>query len=103
MTKAKAIDSIVIVGRRWFQKSYGNTYHTADVFVNGQLVHQCDEEYGYGDQYEHTAFMWLKDNGYLEGFQRHENGSWDSPRLYCEKNGIGYSKTVTDVNREKDL
>jgi hypothetical protein len=24
-----------IVGRLWFQKSYGNTYHTAEVFFDG--------------------------------------------------------------------
>lgn len=34
----KKIETLVIRGRRWFQKLYGNTYHTVTVVVNGHVL-----------------------------------------------------------------
>jgi hypothetical protein len=46
---------IVINARRWFQKTYGNTYHSVQVYVNGKFLDKVDFAYGYGDQYLSTA------------------------------------------------
>ena len=42
----KKIESLRIYGRRWFQRSYGNTYHTVRVIVNGEEF-KSDITYGY--------------------------------------------------------
>ena len=34
----KNIKTLKIYGRRWFQKSYGNTYHTTTVIINGEEI-----------------------------------------------------------------
>ncbi len=88
--------SISIIGRRWFQRSAGNTYHSAQVVVNGEQVHDTGIHYGYGDQYLQTAAAWLVENDYLP-----ENARPLS--LYCRENGIAFTGFVSDVAREKDL
>jgi len=88
--------SIVIMGRRWFQKSYGNTYHTVSVVVNGEPVFDSGECYGYGDHYVQTAGEWLERNGIIG--ENHRPLS-----LYCRERGIDYVCNVSDVARERDL
>lgn len=34
----KKIERLKIQGKRWFQRSYGNTYHTVTVFVNNEIL-----------------------------------------------------------------
>ena len=46
---------IVIVGRRWFQKSYGNTYHTVTIYMPDGTKIESGQHYGYGEQYTQTA------------------------------------------------
>ena len=48
------IKSLFIIGRRWFARLYGNTYHKTYITINGQSV-ESEETYGYGDQYLQTA------------------------------------------------
>lgn len=45
-----------IHGRLWFDKTWGNTYHSCVIVrhEDGATVY-CGEEYGYGDQYVYTA------------------------------------------------
>ena len=59
----KKIETLVIRGRRWFQKLYGNTYHTVTVVVNGRAL-KSSIQYGYGNQYLVTAVDLLRENGY---------------------------------------
>lgn len=54
---------IVIRGRRWFQKSYGNTYFSASIEVDGKIVHTIEYAIGYGDYYLQAAWEWLSENG----------------------------------------
>lgn len=83
--------SIEVVGKRWFQKSYGNTYHSVKVYVNDEVLTEAFT-YGYEDAYRQTAYDLLKQNGY------------DVPDSYGDfirmKN---ISFRVTDVDRKKDL
>lgn len=93
----KNVRDIAIIGRRWFQKSYGNTYHTVQVLVNGVEVFQSPKSYGYGEHYLQTARDWLVSNGVI--------GECNHMRIYCEDEGrnIAYSASVHDVRRERDL
>lgn len=100
--------NITISGRRWFNKRTGNTYHTADIMINGIPVHKLDYAYGYGDQYlpnhVHNAADWLEANGYLPGREPSKNGGpkeiiW----RYCERLNIKLNYSCHDVSRKKDL
>ncbi len=53
--KSKKIKSIEIYGLKWFQKSYGNTYHRVKVYVNDELIAKSPITYGYGDYYIQNA------------------------------------------------
>lgn len=87
--------SIHIEGRRWFQRSYGNTYHSVRIYTNGRCAYVSDKQYGYGDQFLQTAFDWLTKNGHPECVSN------AGTRFLREE--IGGSYSVIDVAREKDL
>jgi hypothetical protein len=99
-----SVDSITVVGRLWFNRGQGNTYHSAEILVNGRPVHKIPYEYGYGNQYEESAAEWLEASGFMPGRKRSPNtGGRESLRLYCERHDVAYSSSSTDVSRKKDL
>lgn len=98
MTDQTKPKSIVIVGRRWFQRTYGNTYHTAEVFVDGRSIGKTDQAYGYGEQYAQSGVELLQDRGYLPAGDLHPY--W---KRIQDELGIGFQTTVIDVARERDL
>lgn len=57
--------SLFIEGREWFDKVNGNSYFSARVWVDGEIVGVLPFQYGYGDHYKSVAQRWLVDNGYL--------------------------------------
>lgn len=72
-----------ITVKRWFQKTYGNTYFSAYVtFDDGSEEQLIKFQYGYGSQGEYEAVKRLKCEGY---------------------NTAGVEVTVVDVNRKKDM
>ena len=87
----KKIESLKIEGRRWYQRSYGNTYHTAYIVVNGKKL-KSPVTYGYGTQYLQTAADLLRESGY----EVPENN--EGYNLMTS-----YPHTVEDVKRMKDL
>lgn len=88
----KNIKTLKIYGRRWFQKSYGNTYHTTTVIINGKEI-KSGITYGYGNHYLQTAADVLKSTGY------------DIPENKSEAYAMmtKYDHEVVDVKRKKDL
>jgi hypothetical protein len=97
-----AVYKIEIWGRRWFQRTYGNTYHSARVYVNDKLVHTIPFAYGYGSQYEQSAWDWLAANGYVNP-TKHANGGYEPPWAYCRDKGIEYSAHAEDVRSKGQL
>ena len=91
----KKIETLVIRGRRWFQKLYGNTYHTVTVVVNGHVL-KSNIQYGYGTQYLVTAADLLRENVY----DIPEN-NLEALRTLKELSENDYE--VVDVPRKKDL
>jgi len=105
---------INIIGKKWFDKINGNTYHsvTIEVTNDGQTkTYYQGLTYGYGDQWQYTAIQLLKDKGVLKNItrkykgseQRYTIGLWQL-KARLEK----YGKTLIssycyDVNRKKDL
>ena len=51
---------IRINAARWFQKTYGNTYFSCDVFFDDGTIETVTKfQYGYGDHYLTVAIEWL--------------------------------------------
>ena len=97
--------TLTLIGRKWFQKSAGNTYHSVSIVLDGIEVWASGRCYGYGDQYQQTAMEWLAENGYPELGERHENGCLKNAplSLYCRNNEINFSAQAINVARERDL
>lgn len=88
----RKIESLEIYGKRWFQKSCGNTYHSVTVLVNGEEL-KSDITYGYGNHYLTTAAELLKVNGY--------DIPLDNGEAFAMM--VRYEHNVIDVKRKKDL
>jgi hypothetical protein len=97
-TQQKRFKMIIVDGRRWFQRSYGNTYHSVVVTVDGVTV-KSGQHYGYGDHYRQTAFNMLQELGYFKGYNYNTFCQW----CYTEKNRNKIHFTCADVSRERDL
>lgn len=65
--------SLFIEGREWFDKTYGNSYFSARVWVDGEVVGVLPFQYGYGNQYEYEAQKWLLSEGYLPQENKHNH------------------------------
>lgn len=91
-----------IEGRRWFQRTNGNTYNTVTIFKDGEVIADLPMEYGYGDYYLQRAQEWLGKNGEPELAEKHDNGM---PKvcftIWLREHKSSYS--VHDVQRRKDL
>lgn len=46
---------IYVIARRWFQKSYGNTYHSVTILWSDSTISKEPFMYGYGEQWRETA------------------------------------------------
>jgi len=93
---------ILIIGRRWFQKSFGNTYHTVDVYVDGEKRFMSPVSYGYDEQYIQTAYDALINAGVVTP-ERYGNGCMEPLRTLCQRLGITLQKQVSDVTSKRDL
>lgn len=120
--KAADIKEISITGKRWFQRSYGNTYHSASVaaVVSKEVAEKCvglphysagngnvwidlayvSDVYGYERHFEHTALQCL-----IQAVSDAPK-EWAALAYICraaELLGVPYSENVYDVKRKKDL
>jgi hypothetical protein len=84
-----------IEGRRWFRRTYGNTYTSAYIYQDGQCIAKLGPTGGYGDHFITMAIDWLKANGLVPA-----DAGWGTRYLREE---LGASYSVTDVTRERDL
>lgn len=57
--------SLFIEGRLWLDKTYGNTYYSSRVYVNGKHVFTLGMSYGYDLQFLHDSLKELKERGYI--------------------------------------
>jgi hypothetical protein len=85
------LDSVFIKGRLWFDKTYGNTYHSVRVEVNGLSVGQVGFTYGYGEHYQDTALSYLKKIGLVS----------ESVRYLSELQRDGVTVYIAASNRKK--
>ena len=96
----KKFNLIIVDARRWFDRTYGNTYHSVTVTVKharkDDLVLRHDYEYGYGEQYLQTAHELLHQAGYFgpEYWEFRDAIRNDRGKFYV---------TCVDVQRKKEL
>lgn len=103
--------------RRWFQSSYGNTYHTVAVYVDGEHIGTSGHTYGYGEHFQHTAGTVVLDSDHpaADRLRDYLTGACgpDATDDECAYGmhdvahnrvvGATYSQSVADVQRRKDL
>lgn len=92
MTKLQGLH---IAGRRWFQRSAGNTYHSVEIFANGERLVRLGPCYGYDNQFLQTALDWLKEQGLVPN-----DAEYGTSYL---RETLGGTYSVCDVSRERDL
>ena len=85
--------SLHISARRWFSRTYGNTYHSVRIYQDGKQIAYLPYQYGYGEQWLQTAIDWLRANGCPDA----EYGT-----LYLRE-VLGGTYDICDVQRKKDL
>lgn len=95
--------SIHIEGRRWFQRTYGNTYNSVRIFKDGAQVAYLPRVYGYGEYFLQRAFRWLGENGMPELLEEHANGSPKNYGTRYLREVMAGTYSVIDVERQRDL
>ncbi len=86
--ETKTLTSVFIEAKQWLDKTYGNTYYSARISVNGEVVGYLPFQYGYGSQYEYEATKWLLANGYIS--ERIE------PLWRLRDNGVAVYSVISD-------
>ena len=98
MKKLPKKATITIIGRRWFERVNGNTYHSVEVYVNGELIERLPFTYGYGSMYMQNA------RDILAKYYQLPIGIGSRQSLWHLKDfGFTLIDSVTDVERKKDL
>lgn len=92
------VKKLELLGRKWFERTNGNTYFSAIALYNGQEIARIDFEYGYGDQwlYEITKQV------VIDQLQRGDLQPWQFIDL-LESHDIAVFKSCENVTRKKDL
>ena len=103
MTEQTATQTIHIEGRRWFQRTYGNTYHSVRIFRDGEEIAYLPFQYGYGEQFLQTAFDWLAEHGYPELAERLPNGARRLFGTQYLRETMHGTYSIIDVTRKSDL
>lgn len=93
---------ILIIGKRWFDRVNGNTYHSVDVYIDSQHVHTSARHYGYGSAYEETAAAWLDANGHTSRLA-YANGGCEALWQCANRQRFRMLSLVFDVPRKRDL
>ena len=87
---------ITVIARKWLNSTYGNTYHSCEVYKDSELVERVPYAYGYGEQWKQTAHEVLVKHGRFVG-------DYWAFLQYTRENRKGFLFSVTDVQRKKDL
>jgi hypothetical protein len=93
------VNKLELLGRKWFERTNGNTYFSAIALHNGSEVARIDFEYGYGDQ-------WLYEITKAIQSQAIDARQDQQPWQYIdtlESQGIAVFTSCEDVKRKKDL
>jgi hypothetical protein len=99
------MEPLTIIGRRWFDKINGNTYHSVEIWQGGKMLVRVPFAYGYGNQYQQTALIEAVKLGLYPGTPA-KHGGFEAYRQFVfskKSGGDGHTFSVSDVRRKKDL
>jgi len=102
----KDFNHITIIGKRYFQKTYGNTYHSVNVIVDGESIGYVPFAYGYDDHYKQTAHKILQNKGFFPITNERINGMCKDLYEFGQfvmNNREKFTFVCVDVDRKKDL
>ena len=104
---SKTINYCVVIGKRWFDRKNGNTYHSYRVVMNGEEIGYIPFAYGYDEGYRQTVFKIIQDAGYWPKTDRRLSSGFPEDEYnffnYIRDNRDKFTFTVSDVSRKKDL
>jgi len=92
--KAKIERSLFIEAREWTDKTYGNSYFSARIWVDGGQVAILPFQYGYGDQFLYEAQKKLLELGYLPQEGKNQ-GLWS----IAEQQGFDFYSSRTNTKK----
>ncbi len=96
------IKTLDINGKEWFDKVNGNSYHSAQATINygtpEAVTVYIPFQYGYGSQYEYSAFKALQEAGYIP-----KQDSMVSGWRYYEENGIIARQNIERKCKKRDV
>lgn len=96
-TREKTIKrSLFIETKEWHDKTYGNTYFSARIWIDGEIVHTLGFQYGYGNQSEYESQKWLLANYYLP-----QEGKNRALSYILKDLGIDYYYAKSSVNKRE--
>lgn len=73
-----------VIAKTWRDRTYGNTYFAAKVYIDGEFVVALPFQYGYGDQYLDNVQSVLEKMGIIRE-------TWRSLRHAVEDTGAIFS------------
>ncbi len=96
--KVKTID---ITAKEWFDKTFGNSYFSAQIILNygfkDQEKYCLPFQYGYGDQYIYEA------KASLNQINKISTNYNQNLRAYCKENNIILRKNKIDNCKKKEV
>ncbi len=95
--------TLIINARRWFQRTYGNTYFSGELLLDGEELVNIDFQYGYGGHCTHELINKAIKEGKLPAKLVYDNGCCESNWVYFERLGYKVIENIVDVQRKKDL
>lgn len=89
------ITRIQVIGYEWFDKINGNSYCSARVYVNDELVGYVPSQYGHGGAYVQYAAEVLNEAGIVT-MERSPFGGLEMLWQYCRDRDIELLKGIGD-------
>jgi len=90
--------SLFVEAKEWFDKTGGNSYFSARLSIDGQVIHALPFQYGYESQFEHEAKKWLHENGYLT-IEELVRPLWNLKTKGIDVYTVKYSATQRETKR----
>ena len=93
----KEVNELSVIAKEWFDKTYGNSYFSCQITINGTDKIYLPFQYGYGDFYLEAAKRVLIDNGYTQ-FNVNEALCY-----FCRENNIYFFNTKYENCLQRDV
>ena len=94
---------IEIQAKEWLDKANGNSYFSANVYIDDDLVAELPFQYGYGDHYVDMAFREIGSNKLQELCKLKSVVNWKEYWGLCRQHNIKLITFKQENCKKKDL